>query len=339
MLIGTRCRLSALAAALVFGLVSAIVPAATAGAQTDSALTNTAIARLFDRSMPALSSRSKAPSITGNRAFDQRIVDIAVSRGYQFRGSPLDALGRYQGFRLQRSAIDDLVAMQEAMADEAGVTLQLTSAYRSVSRQRTLFLGRLDGRSDAAINQTLTLAAPPGFSKHHTGYAIDVSSQGLAGPAFRQSTAWAWLTENTYENAMRFGWIPSYPDGASGQGPEPEPWEWVWIGRDAAACGRTQDCAVGGLDEVRKRSGRVTGWAATADGTEPSSLRLVTAKRTRVLEPTVQGRHDLNLVFGTVAMWGFRARTNVPKKARWACLEARAVAGGPWSRVGCLDLR
>jgi D-alanyl-D-alanine carboxypeptidase len=326
----------------LIGLTAATVAhPAVAAAQAESQvdLSDDEIGRLFDAALPALSTRTSTPSITGSSATDERITRVALARGYRYRGSPIDKLGRYQGWRLQQAAITDLIAMQEAMAGEAGVTLTLTSAYRSVARQRSLFLGRLRGSSRQAINETLKIAAPPGFSRHHTGYAIDVSSQGFAGPAFRDSAAWDWLTANTYENAMRFGWIPSYPDGASAMGPNPEPWEWVWIGRHPAACARSSTCAVGGLDKVRQRTGRVAGWASMRSGSEPQALRLVTAKRNRRLMPTPVTRFDLQFVFGATAPPGFTAKTTIAAKAKWACLEARAESGAPWSRVGCVDLR
>jgi len=53
---------------------------------------------------------------------------VAVSRGYQRRGEPLDPMGRYQGRALQQRAIDDLVQLQAAMASDIGATLTLTSA-------------------------------------------------------------------------------------------------------------------------------------------------------------------------------------------------------------------
>ncbi len=306
---------------------------------SESHLTNTEVALLFDRPLPALTSRASVPSITGNRDTDARITEIGFSRGYLLRGDPVDGLGLYQGRRLQQVAIDDLVELQAAMFADIGATLTVTSAYRSVALQRRTFLSRLQGLSDAAIDKAMQIAAPPGFSRHHTGFAIDDSSAGLSQFEFTNSAAWRWLIANSYENAMRFGWIPSYPDHAAAQGPIPEPWEWVWIGRDAAACARARACAIGSLDAASPGQGSVTGWASTQQGDPVRRIRIVTRRSNERLEPTLVSRLDVALAFGfDVASLGIVANANLTQSDRWVCLEARTVKRGPWSRVGCLEL-
>ena len=89
-----------------------------------------------------------------------------------------------------------------------------------------------NGEADAAINQILNFYSIPGYSKHHTGYAIDIEDSGSGLDGFATTKGFAWISANNYENAKRFGFIPSYPDGATNQGPVPEPWEYVWVGRD-----------------------------------------------------------------------------------------------------------
>ena len=49
---------------------------------------------------------------------------------------------------------------------------------------------------------------------------------------FGSTRAYEWLSSDNYLNAKRFGFIPSYPQGAGKQGPDPEPWEYVWVGED-----------------------------------------------------------------------------------------------------------
>ena len=196
------------------------------------------------------------------------------------------------------------------------------------------------GRADDVLAAVMDRVAPPGFSKHHTGFAIDVASRGLGGFAFRQSRAFGWLTEDNYANAMRFGWIPSYPDGAAHLGPRPEPWEWVWIGRDAAECGRERSCAQGSLDGIGKRRRKVKGWAATPEGRAVRRLRVVTAPGTIMLDGLVPTkRYDVAAATGfAIDGLGFTVRVPVPRKAEWVCLEARTARREPWSRVDCLAL-
>jgi D-alanyl-D-alanine carboxypeptidase len=193
-----------------------------------------------------------APWITGDPAADGHIVELAIGRGYRLRQQAdegaLVAEGRYS---LQEAAMSAWLALQSA-AQAEGVDLELVSAYRSVDRQRQIFLGELHrmsvqstggeygaeaiaaGGADRWIDEVLRYSSIPGFSKHHSGYTVDISdpSQGHAFTEFRQTEGFAWISAHNYLNAKRFGFIPSYPDGAVGQGPEPEPWEYVWVGRD-----------------------------------------------------------------------------------------------------------
>lgn len=343
------------------GLVTAGGLAVRAGGQgvtapgQAGALTDDEVGRLPDAPMPGVANRVALPAATGNRAADERIRDVAVSRGYRLRGEPLDPLGTYQGWALQQQAVADLEAMQAAMAQDIGATLTLTSAHRSATRQRQLFATQLAlsaltlrgrsitngeiaaGLADDVVNHAMRIAAPPGFSRHHTGLVIDVSSGGVGGFGFASTAAYAWLTEDGYANAMAYGWVPSYPPGASGQGPNPEPWEWAWIGRDAAACARAGSCAVGSLDLAD--GGRLTGWAATPQDDTPAGYRLVTALETTAFTPSPMTRIDLEVVFGGGAdALGFTADLPVPDGSRWACVEARSAPDSAWARIGCLDL-
>jgi D-alanyl-D-alanine carboxypeptidase len=193
-----------------------------------------------------------APWITGDPAADRRIVELAIGRGYRLRQQAdegaLVTEGRHS---LQEAAMSAWLALQSA-ARAGGVDLELVSAYRSVDRQRQIFLRELrrmgvqstggdygaeaiaSGEADRWIDEVLRYSSIPGFSKHHSGYTVDISdpSQGRAFTDFRQTAGFAWISAHNYLNAKRFGFIPSYPDGAVGQGPEPEPWEYVWVGRD-----------------------------------------------------------------------------------------------------------
>lgn len=108
-------------------------------------------------------------------------------------------------------------------AARAGVTLTLVSAFRSISRQAEIIRKKLDdGLSLAAI---LSESAPPGFSEHHSGRAIDVTTTGIAGlePEFETTEAFRWLTQN----ASRHGFVLSFPRG-NRYGYVYEPWHWFY---------------------------------------------------------------------------------------------------------------
>ncbi|MEM9521399.1 MAG: M15 family metallopeptidase [Actinomycetota bacterium] len=175
------------------------------------------------------------PAILGSAEVDARIRTIGEGRGYQRRANPDRDLVVTDGVPLQPEAADAWESLQAAAA-EAGHTLSVYSGYRSVATQIFLFKRRLSGTSDAAIDRRLRTIAVPGYSKHHTGYAIDIRSSTGRGFAFGRTAAYRWLADDNFANAKRHGWVPSYPEGTGPAGPIPEPWEFVWVGTQNILC-------------------------------------------------------------------------------------------------------
>ena len=186
--------------------------------------------------------------ITGNSEVDQRVRDAAEARGYTRRPVVTVDLVPVDGRRLRAPAAEAWTAMKAA-ARLDGISLVLTSAYRDLDDQRALFAQRLGGRtSDAEIEQTLRTSAPPGYSKHHGGYAIDVGQTGGGEAGFANTAAYRWLSEFDFARAKRFGFIPSYPAGGERMGPDPEAWEFVWVGAGRIACATGTDPGAGFCD-------------------------------------------------------------------------------------------
>ena len=187
------------------------------------------------------------PTITGNSQADARVRSLAEARGYKLTSTPMGAIQKLDEPLLYG---DDLLQSRAAIAwqdlkqaaKQDNMPLALLSAYRSPEYQRKLFMQRLtaqgvrvyqivSGTADAAIERVLQTTAPPGYSRHHTGYTIDLWCEDGSG-AFLASKCFRWISANNYQIAKENGWIPSYPDGVNMQGPEPEPWEYVWASRD-----------------------------------------------------------------------------------------------------------
>jgi len=191
---------------------------------------------------------TRPPDITGNVEADNRIRTIAISRGYKLQSVPVAPItqtkepGLVADDLLQQKALDGWSQLEKA-AKADGIPLKLNSGYRSIEFQRKLFLSRLYatgvtpaqiavGKADTQVVQTLSKTALPGFSRHHTGYTIDLLC-GTAVQAFETTRCFKWLSSNNYLNAKKAGWIPSYPEGSDNQGPEPESWEYVWVSKEA----------------------------------------------------------------------------------------------------------
>ncbi len=175
------------------------------------------------------------PPITGDAELDDRIRAIAVMRGYQRQAEPSGPLATADGRLLQAEAAIAWEALQ-ASAAAAGHSISLTSAHRSSDRQAEIWNERSVGTSDSDIDTLLEMVAAPGYSKHHTGYAIDLRSGAAVLGAFGDTPAYAWLSADNFANAKAHGWLPSYPDGVESQGPNPEPWEFVWVGTKNIVC-------------------------------------------------------------------------------------------------------
>jgi D-alanyl-D-alanine carboxypeptidase len=111
----------------------------------------------------------------------------------------------------------------KAAAHADGVELHMVSAFRSVDRQVEIIRRKL--AAGASIDDVLCVSAPPGFSEHHTGRAVDVGTPGspVLEIEFERSPAFAWLQSR----AREFGFRLSYPrDNVLGY--HYEPWHWCY---------------------------------------------------------------------------------------------------------------
>jgi len=189
---------------------------------------------------PGLLPIENSPHIFGDDVADARIREIAESRGYKLRRSPSVELASVDGYVVQAPLVQGWKDLKAAAASE-GLSLSLVSAYRSVNTQRSLFTQRLkatgatvsqvaNGLADDKVNEVLVTSSIPGYSKHHTGYAVDLACAGYGFEGFKNSPCNAWLVANNYKVAKEHGFIPSYPPLADNQGPDPEAWEFVWVG-------------------------------------------------------------------------------------------------------------
>jgi D-alanyl-D-alanine carboxypeptidase len=108
-------------------------------------------------------------------------------------------------------------------AFQAGVRLFIVSAYRSIDRQVEIIRRKLD--AGQKIEDILCVSAPPGFSEHHTGCAIDVGEPDapLLDARFDQTDAFSWLQQH----AGQFGFVLSYP-ADNPLGYQYEPWHWCY---------------------------------------------------------------------------------------------------------------
>ena len=131
------------------------------------------------------------------------------------------------GLQLQREAAEAFLAMQNAAAAD-GVDLRALSGFRSIALQKHIFFDVKSERNQSA-SERARVSAPPGFSEHSTGYALDLGDGRQPGSnlsrSFEDTAAFAWLQRH----ANRFHFELSFPLN-NPQGVSYEPWHWRFEG-------------------------------------------------------------------------------------------------------------
>ncbi len=142
--------------------------------------------------------------------------------------------------RVQRDVLPDLTRLLAAAAatPRVGSRLRAVSCFRSIAHQRTVFCSQIGPRRRCrdAAERALSVA-PPAYSEHATGYAIDFGVRPSPGcgdvdPCMAATPAGQWLTAH----AREFGFELSFPAG-NPQGVTWEPWHWRWVGTNVAVPG------------------------------------------------------------------------------------------------------
>jgi D-alanyl-D-alanine carboxypeptidase len=192
-----------------------------------------------------LPAHTGAPSLSFNqqRLYMERVATLLDTLGIgasyletsqlpvQMEATELVSIGTDIYQRDQRMLSEAALAwhqMQEAAALDQ-VNLQVVSAYRSVDYQANIIRRKLS--KGEPIEKILSVSAAPGYSEHHTGRAVDITTAGspVLEEAFEDTNAFAWLTIN----AGLFGFKLSFPRD-NPFGVIYEPWHWAWNGQAQA---------------------------------------------------------------------------------------------------------
>lgn len=176
------------------------------------------------------SSPAPAPSSTANSPASQPDIVLGHAGHFAYSEAPQEDLqpivadGRIM---LRKAAAKHYLAMVAA-ARVAGVILVPISGFRSIADQQTIFFSIKDERRQT-VSQRAEVSAPPGYSEHHTGYAVDVGDWSVPAtnlnPDFDKTPAFKWLSAN----AARFNFEMSFPKH-NPQGVSYEPWHWRFVG-------------------------------------------------------------------------------------------------------------
>ena len=139
-----------------------------------------------------------------------------------------------ENIRVEQNAFDAFQALKTDVLND-GVQIELESSYRSVERQQELWAEYEQAYGLDYCNQYV---AVPGFSEHHTGFAIDVNlvqpekEQTEEERAAERAELWA----RVHAKLADHGFILRYLQGKEEiTGYSYEPWHIRYIGDPAAA--------------------------------------------------------------------------------------------------------
>jgi zinc D-Ala-D-Ala carboxypeptidase len=131
------------------------------------------------------------------------------------------------GYRLRKVAAAKFQTMVAA-ARSSGVNITTISAFRSVEDQKRLFFG-VGAERGQQPRKRAEVSAPPKYSEHHTGYAVDVGDGTLPATNLNQdfdtTPAYRWLKAH----AATYSFELSFPKDNI-QKVSYEPWHWRFVG-------------------------------------------------------------------------------------------------------------
>ena len=110
------------------------------------------------------------------------------------------------------------------LAKKDKIDLHIVSAFRSVEYQASIIRRKLE--KSLELSDILRVSAAPGYSEHHTGCALDLTTTDVdaLSESFDQTRAFEWLQRN----GKNYGFKLSYPKNIKSKIIY-EPWHWACL--------------------------------------------------------------------------------------------------------------
>ena len=206
------------------------VPPVTAPVQTGNALSSSYVKAEIDETKYYKLTKTKADLgigelvlINGDNEYTERDLSESIVKMYENMGTSCYKLS-YNTNEAQKSIMPPLNSMMSdfyELYNHNDVTI--TSALRSFDAQESIY----NNDDEDIINSESSFA--PGFTEHHTGYAIDLTlvSDSSKITKYDGTGDYAWINENCY----KYGFIVRYPeDKEDVTGVNYEPWHFRYVG-------------------------------------------------------------------------------------------------------------
>ena len=186
------------------------------------------MATSIDRTPKPIGSTNSSDPTTPTTATSQSSDTDNVLNHLHYAQAPEAELVSIGGnYRLRKNAAAKFQSMVAA-ARSSGVNITTISAFRSVEDQKRLFFGVGAERGQQPTKRA-EVSAPPKYSEHHTGYAIDVGDRSVPATNLNQNfdttPAYKWLKAN----AATYSFELSFPQDNI-QKVSYEPWHWRFVG-------------------------------------------------------------------------------------------------------------
>ncbi len=130
--------------------------------------------------------------------------------------------------QVRENAVEPLARLLRA-AEKDGAPLHVAAGFRSIQAQRRAYESGARGKGMSRRSYAWW-TAPPGFSEHHTGLAVDFTDPSnpksdFSPARFSKTGAYAWL----HSHAQEFGFELSFGEH-NGLRIAFEPWHWRFAG-------------------------------------------------------------------------------------------------------------
>ena len=129
--------------------------------------------------------------------------------------------------KLRTKAAKNFLRMQQD-ARKNGFTLVPISGFRTFNQQEYLFF-EVKRRQNEETRKRAEVSAPPQYSEHHTGYAIDIGDGNSPSThlniEFENTLLFKWLKKNAAKYSFELSFPPNNIQNISY-----EPWHWRYVG-------------------------------------------------------------------------------------------------------------
>ncbi|BAQ61948.1 D-alanyl-D-alanine carboxypeptidase [Geminocystis sp. NIES-3708] len=188
----------------------------------------------INQTQPVKTAENTNPTVTQNQPSpelnqEEKIPDNILGhlKYQQASENELKAITSDGGIKLRQKAADKFLQMQQD-ARIQGIVLTPISGFRSIKDQEYLFFQVKEQRKQDASKRA-EVSAPPGYSEHHTGYAVDIGDGNAPATNlntnFEQTSAYNWLKNNAAKYSFELSFTPD-----NLQGVNYEPWHWRFVG-------------------------------------------------------------------------------------------------------------